>query len=522
MREALNYILEGAKKGNIPKEDALEVVSRLKNSYKDENDDIAIIGISVRMPNSKNVNKFWDNIINGVESIEEFPESRKRDINRYLNFKNTDTSKVAFSRGGYLDEIDKFDYDFFKITPIESSLMDPNQRIFLETAYEAIEDSGYGGEKILGSNTGLYLGYSRDLLFNYSSIIADMNPESLSLAAAGNIPSIIASRLSYVLDLKGPGVIIDTACSSSLVATHIACNALRNGECDMAIAGGIKLNLLPLVNSTGIGIESPEFRTKAFDNDADGTALGEGSVAIILKPLSKALRDKDNIYSVIKGSAINQDGTTVGITAPNVNAQRDVILEAWKNAKINPEEISFIEVHGTGTRLGDPIEIEGISNAFKRYTDKKQFCSISSVKTNVGHLFETSGAISLVKAILELRHRKLVPSINFNFPNSNIEFESSPVYLNDRVIDLKQEPKPLICGVSSFGISGVNCHMILEEFIQKESSYNVVNNNKVLTISAKSKKAFEELIKEYKEFVSSVNEDKLDDSATRCNMKSIA
>lgn len=479
------------------------------DTYKD--DDIAIIGISAKFPKADSVNEFWRNLRAGLDSINDFPESRKKDMQRYLQMANLWENNLTFQKGAYLNEIDNFDYKFFKMSPKEASLMDPNQRMFLQTAWSAIEDAGYGGDRIAGSRTGIYVGFATNIINNYSMIISKMDPSSLSVSIPGNMASIIAGRVSYVLDLKGPSLLVDTACSSSLVAVHLACNALKKGECELAIAGGVKINLLPIEGKIKLGIESSDDRTRTFDDSSDGTGIGEGVAAVLLKPIKSAIQDGDNIYSVIKGSAVNQDGYSVGITAPNSKAQTDVILNAWENANIDPETITFIEAHGTGTKIGDPIEIEGLQSAFKKYTDKKQFCAISSVKTNIGHLYEGAGIAGLIKAVMSLKQGELVPNVHFEKPNHRINFEDSPVYVNTQLAKWETEGYPRRCGVSAFGFSGTNCHVVLEEYRDKGENSNQVFTNvknencglKVLALSGKTSSVLMKILNDYREFLKS-------------------
>lgn len=470
----------------------------------DNNLDIAVIGLSTVMPGAKNVKEFWNNLRSGRDSIGEFPVERRLDADRYLEYLNYDVNNANYLQGGYLREIDKFDCKFFKITPKEASLMDPNQKLFLEAAWSAIEDAGYGGKKIIGSNTGVYVGFANNSETSYRQMVSEVEHESMRIAIAGNLPAIIPSRVSYIWDLKGPSIVVDTACSSSLVAIHLACNALKKGECGMAIVGGVKINLLPLDNQVKIGIESSDYRTRAFDNSSDGTVMGEGVGAVILKPLQKAIEDKDNIYAVIKGSAINQDGNSTGITAPNASAQTKVLLSAWKDSGIDPETISYIEAHGTGTKIGDPIEVEGLTDAFRKYTNKTQFCAIGSVKTNIGHLLEASGIASFIKVVLSLKNKELVPSIHFKEPNSRINFKESPVYVNTLLKSWMPKYNIRRCGVSAFGLSGTNCHVVLEEFQSKTEQFNGNENNCIFTLSAKSRISLINLAKEY---IDVLNED---------------
>lgn len=463
--------------------------------------EIAIIGMSGKFPLAENnLDEFWTNIRNGKDCIFEFPESRKRDTDSFVKFVGIDERDISYMEGGYLESIDKFDYNFFQLSPKEASLMDPNQRLFLETVYAAIEDAGYGGKRIKGSRTGVYLGYSEDG-YTYKQAISQIVPSLYPMSIPGNTSAIIASRASYLLDLRGPTMLVNTTCSSSLVAIHLACQAIRNGECDMAIAGSSKINLLPVVfnNIKDIGIKSSDNRTHAFDDSSDGTGWGEGVAAILLKNLNKAIDDGDNIYAVIKGSAINQDGSSIGITAPNPNAQMDVIMKAWKNAVVEPETIAYIEAHGTGTQLGDPIEIEGISKAFSKYTKAKQFCAIGSVKSNIGHLDNSSGIAGVIKSVLSLKNEEIPPTINFNRPNRRINFVSSPVFVNNEVLEWKREEgKVRRCGVSSFGLSGTNCHLVLEEAPQKQYvQLQQKDKPQILMLSAKNINVLKNIVKKY-------------------------
>ena len=471
--------------------------------------DIAVIGMAGRLPLAENMQEFWNNIANGKDCIIDFPQLRADEIKRYYNFKNIKQPETGlkFKRKGYLANVDKFDYKFFKLTAKEAAVMNPAQRIFLQTAYHAIENAGYACSKLNGSQTGIYLGYTGGS-GDYFDLVKEVEPEFGIMAYPANLPSIIASRISYLFNFKGPSLLIDTACSSSMVAFEAACQAIRLGSCDMAIAGGINLSWMPLEeDSKGLGILSSSGKTKTFDDTSDGTVGGEGCIAILLKPLNMALRDNDHILAVVKGIASNQDGASIGITAPNALAQADVIDRAWRDGKIDPETISFIEAHGTGTELGDPIEIEGITKAFSKHTDKKQFCAISAVKTNIGHLNSVAGVAGIAKAVLSLENKKLPPLLHFEKPNSKINFEESPVFINSSLTDWKTDNGvKRRCGVSSFGMSGTNCHLVLEEAPKPaEKSYNHIEY--LFALSAKSKKAVKELADSYMPFLESISAD---------------
>ncbi|WP_419889721.1 SDR family NAD(P)-dependent oxidoreductase [Paenibacillus xylanexedens] len=481
--------------GSIKLDDLLESGAESVDIESVSTKDIAIIGMSGRFPGAEELEVYWSNLVNGVDSISDFPAERQSFTDYYMK---TRGESVAYTKAGFLNHIDRFDYRFFNLSPREASLMDPNQRLFLETAWHAIENSGYGGGKLKGSNTGVYVGFRNDEVYDYKRLITDLEPQADPSAVPGNLASILASRISYLLDLKGPSLCLDTACSSSLVAIHLASQAIRNGDCDLAVAGGVKIRLFPLDEGNKLGVEAPDGKVKAFDADSDGTVWGEGAAAIILKPLNKALRDRDHIYAVIKGSAVNQDGTSVGITAPNTASQTDLLVKAWKNAGINPETLNYIETHGTGTDMGDPIEFEAIRRAFQKFTNKKQFCAIGSVKTNVGHLDCVAGMASLFKVIMGMREGMMPPTLHFQRQNSKINFEDSPVYLNTRPRIWHAEGAPRRCGVSAFGLSGTNSHIVVEEPPRYHRADTAVTPDmQILTISAKSAASLTKLVHAY-------------------------
>lgn len=425
--------------------------------------DIAIVGISAKLPRAESHEAFWELLRSGKDLVGGFPDSRKEELKPYLRRMEAQYGSVSFFDGAYFEDISGFDYSFFRLSPKEASLMSPAQRLFLQTAWGALENAGYGGDALHGSRTGVFIGYNGDSLHDYKRIIEALDPDALSMAAPGNLSSMIPSRISYLLNLRGPAISVDTACSSSLVAVHLACQSIRSGECEAAIAGSVKINVLPLDTGIRLGIESSDNRARTFDDSADGTGIGDGVIALLLKPLSRAQEDGDHIYAVIKGSAINQDGSSVGITAPNALAQEDVIARAWQDADIDPETVTYMEAHGTGTPLGDPIEIDGLTRAFRRYTDKRQFCAIGSLKTNIGHLDHAAGIAGLFKAILSLVHKQLPPTLHYRTPNRNIPFVDSPVYVNDELTPWETDGEARRCGVSAFGMSGTNCHVVLEE-----------------------------------------------------------
>jgi polyketide synthase PksN/surfactin family lipopeptide synthetase A len=512
MNEVYKYIVENIADNKIEKQAAVHLLKLLKQKTSKSYEDVAVIGMALQFPEADNVEEFWHNLVNGMDAVGKFPKSRSGGVEAYLTrHLNSEITEVKYSYGAYLKAVDGFDYDFFHISPKEATYMDPSQRLFLQTAWHAIEDAGYNMKQLKGTKTGVYVGFSGNA--NYQNLIYDFEPANLANSTVGNIAAMLPSRLSYLFDFKGPSMVIDSACSSSVVAVHLAAKALKSGECDMAVAGGIRLNLLPIDNDNlKIGVEASDGKTKSFDNNAQGAGIGEGVAALFLKPLPKALKDRDNIYAVIKGSAINQDGNSMGLTAPNFAAQAKVMTQAWEDAAIHPESLSFIEAHGTATALGDPIEMEGICRAFKKYTDKKQFCAIGSVKTNIGHLYECSGMAGLIKSILALQYRMLPPSLHFNRPNSQIVFQNSPVYVNTRPRMWKSHREsPLRCGVSVLGISGTNGHIVLEEAPKRKEEVQSAKakDQQVLTISARSKAVLQQKVKDFIQYLTNGNSEDL-------------
>jgi acyl transferase domain-containing protein/2-polyprenyl-3-methyl-5-hydroxy-6-metoxy-1,4-benzoquinol methylase/acyl carrier protein len=434
------------------------------NNTKNSNalEGIAVIGISGRFPGAKDISSFWQNLCDGVESISTFTDEELIEfgVSREL-LSNSNYLKV----GAILENIDLFDASFFGFNPKEAEITDPQHRLFLECAWEALENAGYDSQNC-ESRIGVYAGAS---LNNYQSF--NFNRDQIGSANSfqkmiGNDKDFLATRVSYKLNLTGPSLTVQTACSTSLVATSLACQSLLNYQCDMALAGGVSIRI---PQKTGYlhqegGILSPDGHCRAFDAKARGTIIGNGAGVVVLKRLADAIADGDHIYAVIKGSAINNDGSSkVGYTAPSVNGQAQVIAEALALADVEPDTISYIETHGSGTVLGDPIEISALTNVFRESTDKKGFCAIGSVKTNVGHLDAAAGITSLIKTVLALKHKQIPPSLNFVEPNPEIDFANSPFYVNTKLTEWKTTHTPRRAGVSSLGIGGTNAHVILEE-----------------------------------------------------------
>jgi acyl transferase domain-containing protein/acyl carrier protein len=425
---------------------------------------IAIIGMAGRFPGAPDLHDFWRNLKNGVESIARFSEDE-------LRRSGVDPSVLRdpsyVPARGMVSDAEFFDAAFFGINPREAEVLDPQHRFFLESAWEAFEDAGYDPDR-QPRPTGVFAGTTMST-YLLSNLLA--NPELLRTVGAyqtmlGNDKDYLATRVSYKLNLHGPSMVIQTACSTSLVAVHLACDALLTGQCDMALAGGVSISFpqrAGYLYQPGM-ILSPDGHCRAFDAHAAGTVGGEGVGVVVLKRLADALTDGDHVRAVIRGSAINNDGSLkVGYTAPSVDGQAEVIARAQSLGGVNADTISYIEAHGTGTELGDPIEIAALTKAFRATTDRTGFCAIGSVKTNIGHLDAAAGVAGLIKAVLALEHETIPPSLHFERPNPQIDFEQSPFCVNSAVREWPRNAAPRRAGVSSFGIGGTNAHVVLEE-----------------------------------------------------------
>jgi acyl transferase domain-containing protein/acyl carrier protein len=434
----------------------------IKPVSKIDDNDIAIIGIAVKFSGADNKDKFWTNICDGITSITEIPISRWN-INDYYHSDVNEPGKTYCKYGGFLSDIDAFDPLFFNISPSEAMLMDPQQKQFMQQAYYAIEDANYTLDKICKTSCGIFIG-AKESNYDQSSLMTISGPNVSALTSDDT--AILAARMSYFLDLRGPSISVNSACSSSLVAIHMACESIRRGESVIALAGGVSLlrSYHPYILMSKALVLSHSNQVKVFDEKSDGFIPGEGVVVLLLKKLREAVNDNDKIYAVIKSSAVNQDGKTNGIMAPSAESQTRVEIEAYQKAGINAADITYIETHGTGTKLGDPIEIKGLQKAFAYFTEEKHFCALGSLKPNIGHTMLTSGAASLVKVALALKYKIYPPLINFEQLNSHISLEDSPFYITTSTQHWQHSSKPRIAGVSSFGMSGTNCHMVLQEF----------------------------------------------------------
>ncbi|MFD2201720.1 SDR family NAD(P)-dependent oxidoreductase [Shivajiella indica] len=429
-------------------------------SLYSKNEAIAIIGMGCRFPGADNPKAFWEMLKNGVDAISEIPADRWNKQTYY--HPNPSVPGKSISKwGGFLSNIDQFDPFFFGISPNEAKQMDPQQRLLLELSYEALDNAGQSTEELDGSQTGVFMGISVN---EYSHNQFDDPLTISSHSGTGAALSIAANRISYFYNFKGPSISVDTACSSSLAAVHLACQSLRNGECPMALAGGVNIILSPVhsIAFTKAGVLSQEGRCKTFDSEANGYVRGEGGGIVILKTLSKALADGDPVLAVISGTAMAQDGRTNGLMAPNRESQEALLQEAYRNAGISLNKVQYIEAHGTGTLLGDSMEAAAIGTIIGKGR-KNNPCRIGSVKTNIGHLEAAAGIAGLIKVVLSMQHRSLPPSLHYHSPSPYIPFEELNIKVQHELTPWISDSDPLTAGVSSFGFGGTIVHVALQE-----------------------------------------------------------
>ena len=440
-----------------------QTVSAGESDANQDGQAIAVIGIAGRFPGVNDVRAFWQLLCNGGACITEVPSDRW-DISAYYDPDPTKPDKTYGRYGGFLEDIDCFDAAFFGISGREARQMDPQQRVFLEESWHALEDAGYAGRSIDGRNWGVFAGANAG---DYQTHLRKAGLPLDASAFMGNDASILAARIAYFMNLKGPALTVDTASSSSLTAVHLACDSLRHGEVTLALAGGVSIHVTPdfHILCSKAGMLAVDGKCKVFDDEADGFVPGEAAGVVVLKRLSDAIRDGDQVYGVIKGSGVNQDGRTNGITAPSSLAQARLIEGVYRKAGVNAADIGYVEAHGTGTKLGDPVEIKALTDAFRKFTDQQQHCAIGSVKSNIGHCVHASGVCGLIKLLLSIHNRKIPPSIHFSRPNQHIAFENSPFFVNTRLRDWESNAQGRHIGVlSSFGFSGTNVHMVVEGF----------------------------------------------------------
>ena len=467
------------------------------------NEPIAVIGLGCRFPGADGPDAFWRLLRDGVDAVGEVPAGRW-DADAFYEA-DGGPGKMTTRWGGFLDEVDRFDPHFFGISPREAARMDPQQRLLLEVAWEALEYAGLPAHRLAGSQTGVFVGISS---YDYSRLQFSDPQQIDAYAGTGNAHSVAANRLSYLLDFRGPSLSVDTACSSSLVAAHLAVQSLRSGESDLALAGGVNLLLSPELTITfsQARMMSADGRCKTFDARADGYVRGEGAGVVVLKRLSDALRDGDNVLAVLHGSAVNQDGRSNGLTAPHGPSQQAVIRQALANAGASPGDLSYVEAHGTGTPLGDPIEVQSL-RAVLEEGDAPERCYLGSVKTNVGHLEAAAGVAGLIKVVLALQHQQIPPHLHFQELNPYISLDDSPLQIVAEGRPWSREGRPRLAGVSSFGFGGTNAHLILGDWaVEREEAGALpapaeAEAVPLLPLSAKSQTALRTLAGCYADFL---------------------
>jgi amino acid adenylation domain-containing protein len=465
---------------------------------------IALVGIGCRFPGADGPAAFWELLRAGREAIGAVPDARwtEQDL-RGLDFPR---------RSGFLQSIDRFDAAFFHIAPREAIYLDPQQRMLLEVAWEALEDAGQVPDRLAGTAVGVFIGISTN---DYAFIQVKRGGAAIGHRVTGNSGSIAANRISHFFDFRAPSVAIDTACSSSLVATLLACRSIWDGESELALAGGSNLLLQAQVFAgfAKSGFLAPDGHCKAFDAQANGYVRGEGVGIVVLKPLSRALADGDPIYAVIRGGALNQDGRTNGLTAPSRPAQEAVLRAAYRHAGMAPGLVDYVEAHGTGTPLGDPIELAALGAVVSEGRDARRKCAVGSVKTNIGHLEAAAGVAGLIKTALALKHRTIPASINYCQPNPHVDFDALPLEVAQRLTPWPNSDGPARAGVSAFGFGGTNAHIVLEEAprrSQKEArrdSAGPENDEVVIPLSARTPDALWDLCRSFRDFLSNASND---------------
>lgn len=466
--------------------------------------DVAVIGMSGRFPGAKDLSQFWKNLCDGKEGISFFTEEELRSAGiPEAALKDPSYVKAA----GILEQAGHFDASFFGYSPREAEVIDPQQRLFLETAWTALESAGYCGDKYDG-NAGVYAGtgspvYLFQNIVANKAVAATVGEDQIWM---GSATDHLATRVSYKLNMAGPGITVQTSCSTSLVAIHLACQDLLTGACDMALAGGVSTGLLE--KSGYFYREGDRFSVdghcRPFDAQASGTVPGSGVGVIVLKRLDEALADGDSILAVIKGSAVNNDGANkIGYNAPSIEGQSRVIVEALSVAGISAGSLGYVETHGTGTQLGDPIEIAALTRAFREHTQEKNFCPIGSVKSNLGHADAAAGVVSVIKIVLALKHRLLPPTLHFRNTNPKIDFAESPFFVNTELRPWQGRNGPLRAGVSSFGLGGTNAHIILEEAPEQPPPKKRKPSHYLLPLSAPTPTALETMSRNLASFCES-------------------
>lgn len=519
---------------------------------------IAIVGIGCRFPEAKNPEAFWQLLRNGVDAISEVP-SERWDIDTFYEPQSATPGKMNTRWGSFLEEVDQFDPDFFGISSSEAEHMDPQQRLILEVAWEALENAGIIPETLAGSQTGVFVGITNadynKLLYRDANQVGEYSP-------TGTTQCITANRLSYLLNIRGPSMAVDTACSSSLVAVHLACQSLRDKESSLCLVGGVNLVLMPepTISCSQAKMMSPDGRCKIFDASANGYVRGEGCGVVVLKRLSDAIADGDNIFALIRGSAVNHNGLSNSLGAPNGLAQQSVIRQALQKSRVNPSEIGYIDVHAIGSGLGDAIEFKALKTVLMEGRETDRPCRIGSVKTNIGHLESAAGIAALIKVVLSMQHEEIPPHLHLEKLNPYISLENTPFSIPTEMQQWSRGEKSRFAGVSAFSFGGTNAHIILEEapdsvvshqkrdpasgergetlvrFPHRRNAHlareralpegsSVIKDNKIerpvhiLTLTAKCGRALRQLARRYEDFIASHPEVSLADICFTANTR---
>ena len=470
---------------------------------------IAIIGVGCRFPGANGPDELWQLLREGVDAISNVPSDRF-DLDSVYDPRPGTPGKIISRAGGFLGHMNQFDASFFGISPREALRMDPQQRLLLEVTWEALEDAGIPPDQLAGSDTGVFIGACASDYEDIQYHLRDRSEIDLYVAT-GTARSVLSGRISYTLDLLGPSLTVDTACSSSLVAAHLACQSLWNGESSLAIAGGVNLVLLPELSMpfSRANMLAPDSRCKFGDAGANGFTRSDGAAVVLLKPLSKAKADRDPIYAIILGSAINNDGRSSGLLAtPSREGQEAVLRQAYRRAGISPGAVQYVEVHGTGTSVGDPVEVESLGKVLAEDRPADSPCLLGSIKTNIGHTEGAAGVAGLIKVALSLKHKAIPPSLHFNDPNPTIHWEGLPLLVSGKLTPWPQGSGPARAGVSAFGLSATNAHIVLQEppeASEKHAEDSHCDRAHVLTLSARSPKALEEMASAYLDFSKATN-----------------
>lgn len=478
-----------------------QLQAKLDAMEEAKHEPIAIVGTSCRFPGGSNSPEdFWQRLEQKTDAITEVPEDRWS-LEAYYSNDPKAPGKMISRHGGFVPRPYDFDASFFHISPREAITLDPQQRLLLELGWESLERAGIAPNTLNGKPVGLFVGISS--IDYWQRALAQQVDEMDPYLVTGNTHSVAAGRLSFLLGLTGPSLAIDTACSSSLVALHLACQSLRQQECTMALAGGVNRILTPeaSINFSKAGMLSADGRCRTFDKDASGFGRGEGGGMAVLKRLSDAQTDGDSVHAIILGSAVNHDGQASGLTVPNGPAQQRVIRQALQASRIDPEEVSYIEAHGTGTSLGDPIEVGALGQVFSSSQSKDHSLILGSVKTNIGHLEAAAGMASLIKVTSALQHHSIPGNLHLNTPNPNIEWDNLPFQVPTTNIPWPSQEKPRIAGISGFGFSGTNAHVIVSELLSSEPQSSHSDSQGLLPLSARTPVALNQLVARYAQYL---------------------